>query len=170
MAQQQKKKPKRIVAENRLNKLGFKTLKILHRASFNVYIRPEMKAVMNADEIFAKYFFAGMAAIHPKLLGGMDPNEFYSAIRHSDDYSYSELNGEINKWPRRFDANLGDQLKRLEDLSQETREVYLNSLLAAPRLSSYESPLAENTYQDINATLKYRHIYLEFAFSLFPLK
>jgi len=114
----------------------------------NLRIPYEMMDVMNPDEILAKYSAAGRMKRYNRHVGAGLPRDFFELVREMDRVGYGEIGYMATRCKRRFSANRGEQIKRLQALDSSVQEAFVNAFFEPYRPSTREEPSNPNAFFD----------------------
>ncbi|MBW2971840.1 hypothetical protein KY359_02275 [Candidatus Woesearchaeota archaeon] len=122
--------------------LNYRSLEFLLRGINNLEMPFEMMAVMNPDEILAKFYAAGFMKHDDAHIRRGAKLDFMTLYRNMDDLSYGmkDFFTMSHGCNRRFSSARGEQRKRLEQLSPETKQAFVDAFY-----SSYRPSITENS-------------------------
>ncbi len=120
---------------------GYTAAQDFYWAVHNIEIPPEMAARMTHVEILAKYWGTVLTKRRPSPIASPTPTDFRGIYRQLDGEAYKSWQFRTLKTEavERFPTTTGEQQKRLEDLSEVQRKVFVDSFFA-PSHSDYRDP------------------------------
>jgi hypothetical protein len=142
-----------------LEVLGYKTLEHIFYGTKNINIPDEMLAIMNPDEILAKYYAAGRIKRNNNHLREPQPEDFVTLTREMDTKAYPAIGVMARDAKKRFSSGKGDQRARLDGLDQDVKQAFVESFHSQYIPSIRESMHHPQAFYDRNIDGASKEVY-----------
>jgi hypothetical protein len=153
-----------------LQVLGYKTLEHIFYGTKNINIPDEMLAIMNPDEILAKYYSVGRMKRNNNHLREPQPEDFVTLTREMDKKAYPMIGVMARDAKKRLPHKDGDQRARLDSLDQDVKQAFVESFRSQYIPSVRESMYHPQAFYDRNIDGTSREVYVTDIYRFFEHK